>query len=212
MRLNGFPNHPAASGMDRTAIWQAVVLLMLLAMVLSSGCASTVELVPVYDVETGMSSPTPLGRGPLVALSVFGHNETLWYRKDGVSWVLKREPKDIVQEALMKELNTMGLDAAPGLNTAPEHHRLVVQVRWFAPCGEDYRWAVVILSCALYPKGSDAPLWRGRVEGFSRSGEPDWMIKMEPQLLEKTIILALRHAIQQLRWQAGFSEAVGRLA
>ena len=126
--------------------------------------------------------------------------------------MLGKNPQALVREAVTKEFRTMGVVLIPEAVTGSHYDRLEVRIRWLAPYGDNFRSAVVILSCALFKKGKNYPFWSGKLEGFSEAKLPDFLIKTAPSFLEKTIAAALKNALHQFYWKPGFKEAIARLA
>ena len=177
-----------------------------------SGCAETYQLLPTYDLTHKASPLVPPGKTLILGLFQSGTNETLWYQKDKDTWMLGKKPQDLVREAVTKEFKMMGVELISQSKTGGHYDRLEVRTRWLAPYGHDFGSAAVILSCALYLKGSDTPFWSGKLEGFSETGLPYFIIKANPFFLENTIVAALRNALYQFYWKPGFKEAIAELA
>jgi hypothetical protein len=64
----------------------------------------------------------------------------------------------------------------------------------------------------LYSQEDQSLRWRGKVEAGEFAPQPVWFVGGNTHLIEDVLQKALSHAMSQLRWKAGFQQALNILA
>jgi hypothetical protein len=187
------------------------LLLALFLMILGFGCATEHVISAKYKPNKDRTSFDFEKNGlTLFLLPAPETVGTLWYRAEGHSWYLSDDPKAIVHEALVQELETMGIRNTEDPREA--QGRLEFQIRWFGPYGHSPFSAAVILSMALYSVDDRVPLWRGKIEAGESVPQPAWFVGGNTHPIEQVLLRVLSNAMRQLRWKPGFQQGLKILA
>ena len=189
-----------------TSVLMAVYLSLL------TGCVTTFTVSPHY--KSGRETPLMIPYDRQLTLfvePVSGNAEKLWCRMGEYTWFLAKEPTVLVKEALVEELNRMGISVSVN-PTTQGLDRLKTKVRWFAPYGNDCVSASVIISVELYSKGGPKPIWRDRLQAGSLIRPTTLTVGGKTSFVQEIISETLTKAIIQLRWNHRFARAVALLA
>lgn len=187
-------------------------ILLIFVILFIVGCKTTFTVSTKYLVEDDILLADNYNRQLNLYLEpVKGQLGKLWYQLGDYKWYLEEDPVDLVRDGLIQELQILGISVASD-RTEKEQNRLKAEIRWFGPYGQDYLTSAIIISLELYPKGSDSPIWRDKLEAGTQIQGSQFSLNGNTRLVEQIVSDTLIQALRQIRWNAEFRQAIEQIS